>query len=168
MLKIIEATTGSDYDAVRQLCWEYRDHLLGLSPEDEVIVRMFYPRDAYLTIMENLPQEHAPPNGCVKLALHDGEPVGCGMIHKLMPGTAEIKRVFVRQEARGLGAGRAMMVALIDQCRADGFSRIYMDTAKALTTAQKLYFALGFKSRGPYQEVPEEAQARMAFFEMDL
>ena len=168
MLEIRDARTASDFDDARQLCWEYRAFLLGLGPIDAEMVRTFYPKDKYAGLMACLEREHSPPAGGIKLALKDGEPIGCGMYHTLMPETAEIKRVFVREKARGLGAGRELMLALIAQCRADGFSRILMDTGVPLEAAQRLYLSLGFRLRGPYQEVPELARDRLIFFEMDL
>ncbi|MEX5729562.1 ribosomal protein S18 acetylase RimI-like enzyme [Rhodovulum iodosum] len=168
MLKIKDAETAAEFDDVRLLCWEYRDFLLRLGPADADIVRAFYPKDKYASIMERLEQEHAPPAGALKLALKDGAPVGCGMYHTLMPGTAEIKRVYVRENARGLGAGRELMLALVAQCRASGFSRIFMDTGVPLEAAQRLYLSMGFKLRGPYQEIPESVRDRLIFFEMYL
>lgn len=168
MLKIVDPKTALEFDDVRQLCWEYRTFLLGLGSTDAEIVRKFYPKDKYARIMEHLEHEHSPPVGAIKLALNDGDPVGCGMYHTLLPGTAEIKRVFVQKDARGLGAGRELMLALITQCRSDGLSRILMDTSTPLEAAQRLYLSLGFRLRGPYQEVPELARDRLIFFEMDL
>jgi GNAT superfamily N-acetyltransferase len=168
LLTIIDAKTNSEFNAVRKLCWEYREFLLKLGPKDAEIVRTFYSRETYAQIMDALEQEHSPPTGRVKLALKGSEPVGCGMNHTLMPSTAEIKRVYDRDEARGLGAGRDLMSSLIGQCRADGYSRILMDTGVPLKAAQKLYLSLGFRLRGPYQDVPELARERLVFFEMDL
>ncbi len=167
-LKITIPNTQAEFDAVRQLCWEYRDFLLTLGPEDAKVVRTFYSRDKYAQIMDSLEQHHTPPNGGTKLACVDDRPVGCGMFHTLMPGTAEIKRVFVRDEARGLGVGRALMDSLLDQCRSRGYSRIVMDTGASMAQAKKLYLSMGFQLRGPYQEVPEHALQRMVFFEMEL
>ncbi len=168
LITIIDAKTNSEFNAVRQLCWDYREFLLKLGPKDEETVTTFYSRETYAKIMDTLELEHSPPKGCVKLALKGSEPVGCGMSHRFMPGTAEIKRVFVREEARGLGVGRELMNSLIGQCRADDYSRIFMDTGVSLKAAQNLYLSLGFRLRGPYQDVPELARDRLVFFEMDL
>jgi GNAT superfamily N-acetyltransferase len=168
MLRIIDAESPEDFDEVRRLCWEYRDFLLTLGPIDTAIVRTFYPEDKYTVLMDSLEQEHARPHGAIKLALNDDRPIGCGMYHTLEPQTAEIKRVYIRETARGLGAGRELMLSLIDQCRDDGFTRILMDTGVPLRAAQKLYHSLGFRERGPYHDVPEQARGRLIFFEMDL
>ncbi|MFD3189697.1 GNAT family N-acetyltransferase [Sedimentitalea sp. HM32M-2] len=168
MTEIVDAQTPEHLAAVRHLCWEYRDFLRGLGPLDAQIVDLFYPKDKYARLMDRLAAEHAPPGGAIRLAMQEGVPVGCGMFHTLAPGTAEIKRVYVTQAARGTGAGRALMQALIAQCRRVGFARILMDTSKPLTAAQALYVDLGFRPRGPYQPVPEPARDRLLFFEMAL
>jgi hypothetical protein len=43
-----------------------------------------------------------------------------------------------------------------------------MDTSKPLEAAQRLYLSMGFKRRGPYQDVPPIAEGHMLYFEMDL
>lgn len=168
MLEIKTPETVEETDHVRQMCWEYRDFLMSLGPEDVRIVTTFYPKDRYAALMAALEREHAAPAGGLKLALKDGAPVGCGMFHTVLPGAAEIKRVYVRDSARGLGAGRALMQALMDDCRARGFERIVMDTGRVQVAAQQLYLSLGFRLRGPYQEIPPETLDRLVFFEMTL
>lgn len=167
-LDIREATTAGEIDAVRALCWAYRDVLLALGGKDAEAVLHFYPEDKYADLMARLPEIHARPGGTIKLGLLDGQPVACGMSHTFQPGVAEIKRVYVAPEAQGQGAGRAMMEALIAQIRADGFQRIWMDTGAKLETAVRLYKRLGFKRRGLYQEVPEELADLLVIFEMEV
>ena len=168
MVEIIEATTQDHFDTVRDMCWEYRDFLLGMGPGFVELIELFYPKPAYTALLKELETKHARPGGTVKLALHAGVPVGCGMSHTLKPGVAEIKRVYIRETARGLGAGRAIMEALVAQIREDGFHRILMDTGLPQVAAQKLYLSMGFRLRGPYEEMPPITEGKMVFFEMDL
>lgn len=169
MVKIVEVTTPEQFGTVREMCWEYRDFLMNMGgPEYVELIDLFYAKPAYEELLQDLEVKHARPSGSVKLALHDGAPVGCGMSHTLEPGVAEIKRVYVREAARGLGAGRAMMEALVRQCREDGFERILMDTGRPQDAAQKLYLSMGFRLRGPYQDMPAITEGKMVFFEMDL
>lgn len=165
---IRNAETQADFDAVRALCWEYRDFLLDMGPADAEIVRAYYPDAKYQELMTRLEQVHVPPTGGLKLVERDGVPLGCGMFHSLFPGVAEVKRVYLRPELRGMGAGRALMQALIDQCRAAGFREIVMDTSKTLETARALYLSMGFRLCGPYQDVPEMAKDLIIYFEMEL
>ena len=168
MLDISPARSDADFDAVRALCWAYRDFLLGLGGRDAEAVLHYYGEATYAALMDDLPRYHAPPDGEVLLARLDGAPVGCGMVHTFAPGMAQIKRVYLTEAARGQGGGRAMMEALIALCRVRGFERILMDTGARLETAVALYDRLGFKRRGPYQEIPEDLLDLLVFFEMEL
>ncbi len=168
MLSIIEPKTPDHFDAVRRLCWEYREFLLTLDEKSQRIVRTFYPREKYARLMDAIEVEHASPKGGVRLALKDGGAVGCGMYHTIEPGVAEIKRVFVNENARGTGAGYAIMNDLIETCRQQGFHFIRMDTGKPLEAATRLYLSMGFQLRDAYSEMPEITDGHLLFFEMDL
>ena len=168
MLNIIEPETPDQFEAVRRLCWDYRDFLLALDERTAQIVQAFYPSEKYTRVMDNIDAEHTPPNGGIKLALLHGEPVGCGMFHTYEPGVAEIKRVFVTDAARGTGAGCAIMLSLIEMCRNLGFDYIRMDTGKPLEAATRLYLSLGFHLRDAYYQTPVIARDHLLFFEMPL
>lgn len=168
MLSIIEPQTPEQFDAVRRLCWDYHSFLLTLDSRSREIVQAFYPHKKYAEVLAAIETEHVRPRGGTRLAVLDGQAVGCGMFQTIGPGIAEIKRVFVTDAARGTGAGRALMLSIIDQCREDGFETIRMDTGKPLEAATRLYLALGFKLRDAYYDVPEIAQGHLLFFEMPL
>ena len=161
--------TPDDFDAVRALCWAYRDYLLNfLPPPDVDLVRSAYSKVAYTRLMDALETTHTPPQGGCILATNNGTPQGCGMFHTFAPGIAEIKRIFVHDTARRAGMGRAITQALINQCRESGFSKIFMDTSRQQVPAHRLYLSLGFKERGPYQDVPDEMVNRLHYYEMTL
>ncbi|WP_050931299.1 GNAT family N-acetyltransferase [Aestuariivita boseongensis] len=167
-MRIAVPQTNAEFDAVRTLCWEYRDYLLTFPSPEVDYVRKAYSETAYTAMMEVLATEHSPPHGGCVLAMQDETPMGCGMFHTLEPGTAELKRIYVRPDARGTGLGRDITQALIDHCRATGFSRILMDTSRRQVPAYRLYLSMGFEERGPYQPIPDEMVEKMYFFEMTL
>lgn len=162
------ARQDTKLDAVRQLCWAYRDFLLNASPQDAEITQAFYPVPKYTTLMARLAEVHARPRGIILLAEVDGQAVGCGMTHGLDMRTAEIKRVFVSASARGLGVASKLCRALEEQARSDGYARIVLDTSKSLLAAQRLYTRLGYSARGPYQPIPDEVLPFLLFFEKTL
>ncbi|KUJ82040.1 GNAT family N-acetyltransferase [Ruegeria profundi] len=168
MLRITEPTTPDQVEAVRRLCWDYRDFLLTLDAHSQKIVRTFYPHEKYARMLSSIETEHSPPNGGMRLAVKDDQPVGCGMFHTIAPRVAEIKRVFVADSVRGAGVGFAIMQSLIEQCRERGFDYIRMDTGKPMQTAARLYLSMGFSLRDAYSEIPEIARGHLLFFEMDL
>lgn len=103
--------------------------------------------------------EFDPPDGGFFVAYRDGEPVGCGAWRSHGDGgeVAEVKRVFVRETARGAGIARRIMAALEDDARAHGRSRIILETGTAQPEAIAMYQALGYEripNFGFYKDEP--------------
>ena len=162
------ATTDTQLCAVRQLCWDYRDFLLGFDPDVAAMTAQFYPREAYAALMGTLADEHARPHGMILLASMDGVPAACGMTKTLAPGVAELKRVFVTPAARGQHLGRRICDRAIEQLRADRMKRLHLDTARALAPARALYENMGFVPCAPYYDAPPKALPFLCFYEMTL
>ncbi len=59
--------------------------------------------------LAGLPGLYQPPAGRLLLALADGTPVGCVGLRPYEGSIGEVKRLWVRPIARGLGAGRALV-----------------------------------------------------------
>lgn len=166
---LAQAESPAELDAVRALCWDYRDTLIANSPDDRKITETFYPIPKYEALMRDLPSLHARPRGVILLARSpEGGPLACGMTHPLDDRTAEIKRVFVAPAARGLGLAKALCRALLDQAAVDGYDRVVLDTSRSLPAAGPLYHALGFTECGPYQDIPPSALPHLLFFEYTL
>ena len=143
MLHIAEASNSEEIAVVRALFLEYQS-LLGvdLSFQDfEAEVR-------------DLPGSYAPPRGRLLLATHEEEPVGCVALHEAGWPRGEMKRLFVRPEARGLGAGRALVAAVLAEASAIGFAEIVLDTLPSMAEAQRLYEHFGFRDIPPYRPNP--------------
>ncbi|MGK7758649.1 GNAT family N-acetyltransferase [Marinovum sp. B10] len=65
---------------------------------------------------------------------------------------AELKSMHVISEARGQGAGRALLLALLEAARQAGHRRISLETGSApeFTAARGLYAAQGFTPCPPF------------------
>ena len=64
--------------------------------------------------VDALPGVYGPPGGELILAKRGDHVLGCIAIKPLEPpSTCEIKRLFVREQARGIGVGRALVEAAI-------------------------------------------------------
>lgn len=153
-----------DLAVVQQLCWAYRDYLVDFDEN----LSVFYPKETYGALMDALPEMHAQPRGVILLVEQDGVPVGCGMIHPLNAKDAEIKRVYVSDAARGMGAGFLLSEGLIAHARQAGYARILLDTNAQFAHARRLYEKLGFKARGPYADLPEGTEDALVFYEFTL
>jgi DNA-binding MarR family transcriptional regulator/GNAT superfamily N-acetyltransferase len=95
-----------------------------------------------------------PPAGALLLVWLREQPVGCGSL-KLHPGEpAEIKRIWVSQDVRGLGVGRRLLSALEDHARDAGAPAVRLDTNRALHEAIALYRSTGYCEVPPYNNEP--------------
>jgi GNAT superfamily N-acetyltransferase len=65
-----------------------------------------------------------------------------------------MKRLFVRDEFRGSGSGRALVEALLDWARRAGYRSVRLDTLPVMDRAQDLYRRLGFRDIDPYRPNP--------------
>lgn len=88
------------------------------------------------------------------VARHQGEPVGCGALYRLDGKSAEIKRMWVAPRSRGLGLARRLLAALEAKARDHGFSRLCLDTNRALGEAQSLYRRSGYHEIARYSDNP--------------
>ena len=74
----------------------------------------------------------------------DSRIVGMVMFHCLASGKAEVKRMFIRPEARRRGLAKRLMARLEAEARAMGLSALYLDTTSGFPEAIALYRSLGF------------------------
>jgi putative acetyltransferase len=100
--------------------------------------------------LASLPGDYAVPAGGLWLAEHDSAAIGCVGLRPLEPGICEIKRLYLRPAARGLGLGRRLAETAIDAARRYRYSAMRLDTVDSMVAAQTLYRGLGFRERGPY------------------
>jgi DNA-binding MarR family transcriptional regulator/GNAT superfamily N-acetyltransferase len=85
------------------------------------------------------------PTGAFVVARLRGRPVGCGAL-RLHPGEpAEIKRMWIAREARGLGLGRRLLGELERLARQAGATVIHLETNRALGEAIAMYRSSGYR-----------------------
>lgn len=118
--------------------------------------------------LATLPGKYAKPKGCILLAYVGDEPVGCVAMRELesLPGEAgrscEMKRLYTRASARGLGIGRAMCERLLEIARRSGYARMKLDSDEELKAAVALYESLGFVRVPAYNDDPMPGTLWMA------
>jgi putative acetyltransferase len=98
------------------------------------------------------------------------EPLGCGGI-ALLPGFAEVKRMYVRPAERGRGVANAIMERLIEETRAAGRDCLRLETGASFAAANRFYRRWGFAPCAafePYASMPPHTIAASAFLERRL
>lgn len=108
--------------------------------------------------MQALPGDYAAPRGALLAAMVDGALAGCCALRPLdnadYPNACEMKRLYVRPAFRGLGLGRLLAEAILDQARLAGYDSVLLDTLSDMETARALYTDLGFTEIPPYYHNP--------------
>ena len=99
---------------------------------------------------------YRPPHGRVLIAWSDDLPVGCVSLRPLDATTAEVKRLWVADHARGQGLARRLMHAIEEEARAMDLATLKLDTNSALTDALALYRATGWRETSPYTGSPAD------------
>ncbi len=89
----------------------------------------------------------------------DGTRLGCVGLRVFptdaaTPATGEIRRLFVRDSARGTGLGRRLAEQLVVHAQAAEMSLLVLSTLPAMTEAQALYSSMGFELCTPYVDEP--------------
>src|SRR4051812_36150942 len=87
-----------------------------------------------------LPGDYAPPRGRLLLTCD-----GCVALRPLTSDVCEMKRLYVRPDARGTGVGRALVQRVIDEARSIGYRAMRLDTLPSMTAAAAMYRTFGFR-----------------------
>jgi ribosomal protein S18 acetylase RimI-like enzyme len=115
--------------------------------------------------LATLPGAYARPRGRLFLARVAGMPAGCGALRPLSNDEAEMKRLYVRPDFRGMGLGRMLAECIVDDARSMGYRKVKLDTLPAMAEAQALYESLGFAPCAKYNDNPVEG---VRFLALDL
>jgi len=138
------------------------------SPEEiEIVRRIFREYEAWLGMdlcfqgfeeeLRTLPGKYAMPDGRLFLAFADGRPAGCIAMRKLEDRICEMKRLYLRAEARGLGLGTMLVEKLIEDARTLGYQKMRLDTyPPKMGKAVSIYESHGFYPISPYYANPHE------------
>lgn len=127
------------------------------SPRQPEIARLMDLSNAYMASLYPAESNHLvdlealeKPTVSFLVARNDGAIVGCCALVEAGDGTAEIKRMFVDPEARGLQIGKRMMAALIERAQALKLSAIRLETGISQPEAIGLYRKAGFVEIEPF------------------
>ncbi|MDX2148345.1 MAG: GNAT family N-acetyltransferase [Planctomycetota bacterium] len=156
-----EAAGPSDLGAFRALCEEYAASL----PFSLCF-------QGFEAEMASLPGKYGPPEGVILLGEVVARPspdadatslvVGAVALRPIPPRpgerarVCEMKRMYVRPIARGLGVGRALGERLLVEGTRRGYDLMRLDTETDFVAATALYRSLGFVECPRYNDDPLE------------
>ena len=115
--------------------------------------------------LATLPGPYSPPLGRSLVARCDGALAGCVLLRSIDGDAGEVKRLYVREQFRGLGVARALVESALAVSRAAGYSLLRLDTHESMIPAQNLYRSYGFRDIPPYWDHPVPG---VVFFELEL
>ena len=104
--------------------------------------------------LKSLPGPYAPPDGELLLAKRGDHVLGCIALKALEPRVAEIKRLFVRPQARGTGIAKALVRETLKIAQERGYGEVKLDTLPEMAAAITLYKSFGFAPIPPYGSHP--------------
>jgi GNAT superfamily N-acetyltransferase len=107
--------------------------------QQDLTARYGGPDETPLTV-----EQFTPPAGLFVVAYLDERPVGCAGIKASLPGTFDLKRTYVRPDARGRGVARALLAELERAAVELGGSRVRLETGDQQPEAVALYASAGY------------------------
>jgi putative acetyltransferase len=94
----------------------------------------------------------------VIVAYLDSEPIACGCFKPFAADTIEIKRMYVKPQARGMGFSKKILSQLEEWAAELGFTYSVLETGSKQTEALGLYPKAGYEQipkYGPYVDLPD-------------
>ena len=155
MVKLLEAKSDKEYEIAIELFREYASLIgidLSFQKFDEEILEV---KELYST-----------PNGQLIIAYDINEnPIGCFGVRKFADSICELKRMYVKKEARGKGIGKKLLAKAIEVGKELNYKKMRLDTLPAMKSAIELYKKIGFYEITPYRFNPIEGAK---YFEIKL
>lgn len=160
-IHIRPATFPGDKNAVVSLFQAYEQHILNTAS-----IKLDFQN--FTQELASLPGKYSSENrGALYLAYltlppRNGQPaiekpIGCVGLRAFKSRSAELKRLYLTSESRGLGVGRALVSVAVERARQEGYEDILLDTLGSMAAARGLYEGLGFVETGGYYESCEDA-----------
>ena len=167
-IEIRDATLPDDIECIKQLWTDY----LTWGNDKMQLLYGVHPHDPAEAVREDIEKidKFLPPNGRLILAFINKNPCGIGCLKSINNEIGEIKRMYVDPSFRNIGAGKAILRALLNAAKEAGYKKVRLDSPKFMETAHALYRSFGFAAIPVYDEVeiPEEFRQYLVFMEIDL
>lgn len=151
MLEIVEGLERPG--EISELFGEYTGTLLDICPGFGKYLEI----QRYDAEIADLGFKYSRPWGRLHAAVLDGRTVGCGGLRKLDDEKCELKRLYVKPEARGRGIAGLLLDKLIAGARETGCKEMFLDTLPELKDALGMYERRGFVFTEPYNDSPVDS-----------
>jgi putative acetyltransferase len=153
-LAIREFTPGDEAD-FRRLNEEWIIRYFALEPKEKELLA-----DPQGIILDR--------GGRIFLAVQDGETVGSCALLAMAPGEFEVAKMAVTESHRRAGIGRRLLEKAVEEARASGAHRLYLETNRKLVNAIRLYESLGFRHLPPQRITPSPYARADVYMELYL
>ncbi|MBF9058857.1 GNAT family N-acetyltransferase [Rhodobacterales bacterium HKCCSP123] len=157
---IVPIRSAEDVEDARVMVMELFDVFFERYPEEIPMIRKYMEDQDVVGQLERFLETFGPPLGEALIARVDGDAVGIVMLTDKGQGLTgrqcEMNRMYVRASARGLGVGRKLGLAILQEARNLGFAEMRLDGARRHVEAIPLYESLGF---GPDPAPSEHAKS---------
>lgn len=155
MIELREAKSKNEFKIAIQLFQEYAAQI-GVDLEFQDFSKE----------LETIEEHYSRPTGVLILAKNDKSSLlGCFALRALKSSICELKRMYVRKEARGLGIGKEMLRESIEIGKKLGYKKMRLDTLPTMGPAIALYQKMGFYEIEPYRFNPIKGTK---YFEIEL
>jgi putative acetyltransferase len=94
--------------------------------------------------LHGLPEVYTARGGAFWIATVDDVVTGTCGVFPVAPATFELRKMYLRPPARGLGLGGRLLATAVDWSRAHGGAQLVLDTVEEMTRAIAFYEANGF------------------------
>ena len=145
-LKIFVPESENQWSECRSLHYDYV-RKVGSHP----LLSPYFALKNFIAEIERMPDAYQPPNGICLIAYLNDVAVGTVAFRRLDHKICEMKRLYVKSDARGAGVGTKLIERLIEEARYLGFQKMRLDNSRsAMAKANQLYMQLGFYEIGRY------------------
>ncbi len=145
MLTIKCVRTDEEAAAVYDLAYEFVAWLRDRYPEMNAEIDTYLEHQKFDDQIREVLIHFTPPKGECLLAIQNEQPVGILMLKDLGDCICEMNRMFVRDSARGIGAGRKLVSKLIGRAKEMGFRTMTLSALPRHHEALALYASIGFE-----------------------
>jgi len=139
-------------DDVRRLIADLNAHLLTLTPPEFC---------SHMTV-----EEMADEVTTVFVAKDGHAAVACGALRRYAEGIGEVKRMYTIPARQGEGIGGRILTLIEGLARAEGLTRLALETGHVHGAAYRVYERGGFTRCGPVLDYPDTGWS--VFYEKEL